>query len=452
MIAESASYNVPHSKEAEARVIGSAMVDPAVLRQPDVESLRPDHFYSRANEAVWQAVLDLDTDGELPSIDQVVERLRVSKGWKGEGNLLADVGGPVYIIGLAEAGVPFDAASDARHVLDHAIRRRVVKVAGTAMNEALAATTPVDEVVGKLDSDITELVRDPTTSTSPYEAYEAAMAALEGKSKIRTGFHALDARFGGWPVGDLATVAARSTTGKSSFIYQVAIELINRLDGPVGILSPDQELGEIFKVLAARLSRVSSERIELGEASVNERKAYAEAVTYVRTAISPKLIIRDSFLGHRQVEREYNKLIRKGCKAIILDTLQAVDEGSDFKKTQIDNTCRVLKGLARQYRNVTITVSQIKQDVAYRPDKVPRDYDMSDSKNIYDLSNTVLFLHRPWIDDNYQNENEVQVRIAKQKTGRKNAYAELFFRPDLQMFVNYDGSIPGLEIKGQPFG
>ncbi len=149
--------------------------------------------------------------------------------------------------------------------------------------------------------------------------------------------------------------------------------------------------------------------------------------------------------------------MRQGCGAVIVDTLQAVDEGKEFKKTQIDNTCRTLKGLARHYRIPVIAVSQIKQDVDYRDNKRPRDYDCSDSKNIYDLSRTMIFLYReglysPPVSVGIGGATEVvEARFAKQKVGKKNAVAQLIFHAKTQTFRNPTGAIPGITIAGQPF-
>src|SRR5262245_6066548 len=80
----------PHNLEAEMSVLGSVMLDNAVL--PDVAAIlpRPDFFYRAAHQAIWKAVLDLYGEGETVDAITVSDRLTTA------GELTA-VGGIDYL-------------------------------------------------------------------------------------------------------------------------------------------------------------------------------------------------------------------------------------------------------------------------------------------------------------------------------------------------------------------
>jgi replicative DNA helicase len=446
---------LPSSPDAEERLVGSPLIDPEVLSHPAIEKVRADHFFSERMSTLWQAILDLHASRNLIDLPTLTEKLRITRV-TGFANALESVGGMATLLAVMDAGNPLIAVNDAQIILDDHTRRVGMRAAQTALSKFADRTVDVDEVIEGLDKSVTDLVRDPSGVTSVHAAYTATLGRTTGSTKVKSGFYALDSKFAGFPFGDLTVIAARSTTGKSSLCYQLLLSMANRLDKPVGILSPDQEFGEIFSVMTARLAGVSTERIDMGKATPDENRKFAHAAQYVRDVVMPYVMVRDGNLHHMAVEREVDKLVRQGASVILVDTLQAISEGRLDKKSQLDQTCLLLKNLAREYRIPIIAVSQIKQETSYRkvngqPDTAPKDYDCDGSKNIFDYANTMIFLHRPWFDDDKSDPTIVDYRIAKQKVGQKNIRGTLRWVPELQLFQNYGGDAPGIQIDTQPY-
>src|SRR3712207_1418920 len=111
----------PHSIEAEQSVLGAILLsDRALYALVIEEGLKPDDFYRRRHELVYEAMLDLYGESEPIDVLTVTERMRSR-------NTLEEAGGQAAVDELA-GSVP--AAANARHyariVREHSLMRRLL--------------------------------------------------------------------------------------------------------------------------------------------------------------------------------------------------------------------------------------------------------------------------------------------------------------------------------------
>src|SRR3972149_6364052 len=85
----------PRDLDAEAVVLSAVVLAPYVSL-PQLEFLRPEHFYSNANRVIFEAVRSLDADAS------VIDLVRV-KGWLHDHGKLEQAGGPPYLTQAVEA-------------------------------------------------------------------------------------------------------------------------------------------------------------------------------------------------------------------------------------------------------------------------------------------------------------------------------------------------------------
>ncbi|HZU82982.1 MAG TPA: DnaB-like helicase N-terminal domain-containing protein, partial [Polyangiaceae bacterium] len=85
----------PHDLGAEAAVLSAVMVDPLALDKV-AEFLRPEHFYSEAHRRVYEATVELSSEGKPVDIVQVATWLR-------DHDRLAQVGGVSYLTEILNA-------------------------------------------------------------------------------------------------------------------------------------------------------------------------------------------------------------------------------------------------------------------------------------------------------------------------------------------------------------
>ena len=112
----------PHNTEAEEAILGALLIDPDAIFEVST-FLRPDAFYRRQNQWIYEAMLDLYNQREPVDLVTLIEQLRKQER-------LEAVGGETYIIGLLNA-VPtsVNARSYGRIVEAAAARRRLLAAA-----------------------------------------------------------------------------------------------------------------------------------------------------------------------------------------------------------------------------------------------------------------------------------------------------------------------------------
>ncbi|WP_301335577.1 replicative DNA helicase, partial [Lactobacillus acetotolerans] len=89
------SQQIPHDTGAEKAVLGAIFIDPEAIADASV-IVQPDDFYKRANQLIFQAMLDLSDRGD--AIDPLTLQDELTKK-----NQLEDIGGIAYVSELALA-------------------------------------------------------------------------------------------------------------------------------------------------------------------------------------------------------------------------------------------------------------------------------------------------------------------------------------------------------------
>ena len=74
------NHQVPNALEAEAALIGSAIISPDCI--PDILAHVDSHdFFSMPNELVFRTILDIDEKGEIPNKITLITYLRSRVTW-----------------------------------------------------------------------------------------------------------------------------------------------------------------------------------------------------------------------------------------------------------------------------------------------------------------------------------------------------------------------------------
>ncbi|MDE2100188.1 MAG: AAA family ATPase [Patescibacteria group bacterium] len=137
----------PCSIEAEQAVLGSLLLEPALLTDVS-ESISSVDFYRKAHRMVYAAIIELQGAGAT------IDSLTVAQALKDKG-VLDDIGGRQYLIDLAlGVSTPANAAYYARIVSDKAILRNLIHAGNEIISRAYEDTEAAP-VVGRAE----ELIR-----------------------------------------------------------------------------------------------------------------------------------------------------------------------------------------------------------------------------------------------------------------------------------------------------
>ena len=210
----------PHDERAERSVLGAMLLNPDVILDV-ADGLRPDDFYHPAHQLIYQAILDLFSQGS--SVDVLIVAARLDRL-----NELERVGGAPYLHTLiSEVPTSANAGYYAEIVEEKSILRQLVN-AGTQVvqlgyegEEGMEIEALVDHAQQKVFSISRNNVGEdyrPLSELLKPTIDELTMIASGGalEAGVPTGFIDLDKLTNGLHAGQMIIIAARPGVGKST--------------------------------------------------------------------------------------------------------------------------------------------------------------------------------------------------------------------------------------------
>ncbi len=411
----------PHNLEAEASVLGSALVDNDAIDR--VEGLiTPDVFYKEAHRKIWRAMEALRGRGEPVDLVTLAEELK-------KNSELDEVGGITYLVGLSEA-TPTAAYAEhyARIVAEKAVLRRLIAAAGEAMRLAYDEAGSVEEVIdqaGRLILDVAthgprhefQEMRDLVT-----KAHERIAQLREEGSRsdlISSGFADLDRLIGGLGPGSLNIIAARPSMGKTAFALTIAQNVALRDGVPVAIFSLEMPALDLVLRMLSSEARVDMNRIRQAQLSDRDYDRLVKAAGRIYDA--PIFIDDTPGLTLMELRSRARRLAaHQNVQLIVVDYMQLMSGGQsarngENRQQEIAAISRGLKSLARELEVPVVALSQLSRAVENRPNKKPMLSDLRESGSIEQDADLVIFIYR----DDYYNEHSEKAGIAEIIVGKQ---------------------------------
>lgn len=437
----------PNDLDAEAAVLSAVLLaDDAFDRVSEV--LKPEHFYSGANQRVFEAVVDLQSRSSPVDIVTVA-------GWLRDRGTLDQMGGTPYLAQLSGA---FPAPA---HLEVHAgaVRQkwRLRQVIATCQQFAAAGYGDCGDVQGFVDEAeqaIFDLARQPQNSsvaplktaiTSAFTLISEAAKRGGGITGLATGFPDLDKMTAGLHPGELYIVAGRPGMGKTAFVLNLA----QRLVAPREVQFENQEAqiqagaGVVFfslemprDQLASRLlaseAQVDVSKIRSGNIGKGDWSSLTEAASKLsRLPLwlddTPALSLLELRARVRRLQAEVARGGGDGPQAerlglVVIDYLQLMSgrPGVQNREQEISELSRGLKQLAKEMGVAVIALSQLNRSVETRTtkDKRPQLSDLRESGAIEQDADAIFFIYR---DEYYFPETTepgvAEVIVAKQRNG-----------------------------------
>ena len=437
-----------HDLDAEAAVLSAVMLAQEAFDRV-AEFLRPEHFYSGANQRIFEAVLALQNDSHPVDVITVA-------GWLRDRGLLQQIGGTPYLAQLTDA-IPTIA-----HVETHGravqSKFRLRRLIGTCQDFAAVGYGDCGDVQGFIDQAeqaIFDLARTSEGSSvvSLKQAIHGAFGILSEAAKrgggitgFATGFHDLDKMTSGLHPGDLYIVAARPGMGKTSFVLNLAAQLAEpRRVAAEGSTETTEALGSgvVFFSLEMPREQLAS-RLLASDAGVDVSKIRSgnigkeDWINLTESASklghlplwlddTPAIGLLDVRARVRRLQAEISRRGSDGPKAqrlglVAIDYLQLMSgrPGAQSREQEISELSRGLKQLAKEMQVAVIALSQLNRSVETRTtkDKRPQLSDLRESGAIEQDADCILFIYR---DDYYNAEstepNTAELIVAKQRNG-----------------------------------
>lgn len=436
---------MPNSREAEASVIGSMIVDKdAVLTV--MEMLTREDFYYQQYGILFETMTELFSGGLPVDLITLQNRLREK-----------DVPEEISNLGYAGdliASVPTSANVKyyAKIVKDNSMRRRLIKVNEEIENQCYLQRDSIEDVMEITEKKIFDLLSERNGNGDYVEIRQIVIHALEkienaAKNSgtvtgIATGFIDLDYRTAGLQPSDLILIAARPSMGKTAFVLNIAQYVAFHENLCAAIFSLEMSKEQLINRLFSLEARVDAQALRTGNLSDTDWEKLIEGAGTIGNS---KLIIDDtpgiSISEMRSKCRKFK--LEHDLKLIIIDYLQLMSgsgRSRDNRQQEISDISRSLKALARELNVPVIALSQLSRAVEQRPDHRPMLSDLRESGAIEQDADVVMFLYR---DDYYNHDSEMkgisEIIIAKQRNGPIGT-VNLVWLPEYTKFANMEKS------------
>ena len=436
----------PHNIEAEQSVLGSLMLDKdAIIKIADL--VRPGDFYKNDHNTIYETMLELYEDREPIDVLSLANRLE-------EKGKIDAVGGSSYLASLVNL-VP--SASNVAHyaklVQKKSLLRRLISAASEIVEMGFNEEDDVQKVLDDAEQRLfgvsqKYIKQDFVPIHSILEEAFNRIDELHKSDKhfrgVPTGFTDLDNMLSGLQNSDLIILAARPSTGKTSFALDIARQVGISAKVPVGIFSLEMSSDQLVDRMISAQSCVDLWRLRTGklntEGEGNDFQRIGEAIGVLSEA---PIFIDDTssanIMEMRTMARRLQSEHKLGLN--IIDYLQLMEgrsRGGDNRVQEISEISRGLKQLAKELNVPIIALSQLSRAVESRPDGMPKLSDLRDSGSIEQDADIVLFLYREdRVKPDTPNKNIADIIIAKHRNGPVGKVS-LYFDENSASFKNLE--------------
>lgn len=436
----------PQNIEAEQAVLGAIFLNTDALADA-MEYVEADDFYRRAHQILFQAMVNLNNDGEAIDVLTVQNYLTTN-------NQLDDVGGVAYIAELATS-VPTAANAGyyAKIVEEKSMLRRLIS---TATNIITQANNGDDDVPSLLDSaerqimDVSERrnrsgfreIKDVLNET--LSDIDRLSQQSEDITGLPTGYREFDKMTAGLQPDNLIILAARPAVGKTAFALNIAQNVATSTDTSVAIFSLEMSAESLVNRMLCAEGSINANHLRTGQLDEGEWQNLIVAMG----ALSNTSIFIDDTPGIKiaEIRAKCRRLAKEkgNLGLVVIDYLQLI-EGSnkESRQQEVSEISRQLKKLAKELSVPILALSQLSRGVEQRQDKRPVLSDIRESGSIEQDADIVAFLYR---DDYYergeskseedgddqdslnQDVGEVELIIEKNRAGARGTVKLLFIK------------------------
>jgi replicative DNA helicase len=374
---------LPSNLQAEESLLGAMLLSRDAIAAAS-ELLGADDFYKPAHGHIYDAITTLNAAGEPADPVTVADELR-------RAGLLDAIGGPATLVTLQTATpATSNAARYAKIIEEHALLRRLIRVAGDIAEMGYDLPEDVTKVVDMAEAMVFEVAQRRVTDTMDeiHNLLDANLDRLEqlyerGQSitGLPTGFVDLDELLSGLQPNALLVLGARPSAGKTALALGIATHAALEAQRPVLLFSLEMSKLELTQRMLCSEARVDSKRVRNGNLNEADWQKIAHATG--RLAEAPIWIDDNPNLTIMEIRSKARRLkARTGdLGLVVVDYLQLMTGRSSAENRQVEvsEISRGLKILARELECPVLALSQLSRGLEMRQDKRPMLADLRES-------------------------------------------------------------------------
>jgi len=425
----------PHDLDAENSVLAAILIDKDAMIKVS-EILKPDSFYSKANQVIFSAMLELYDKRMTIDVITLKDQLTKDKN-------IRTAGGVSTISQLSNLlSTAANVENYASMVKEKYVKRELIALSNEMGSLAFDESKEVNEILDTAEQQVmaisqTHARRDffPIKQTL-VESFDRLDELQKSGGELRglpTGFADLDHMLAGLQKSNLIILAARPGTGKTAFAVNIAQYATIVAKKKVGIFSLEMSREELVDRLLVGQADIDAWKLKTGRLSQEDFLKISDAMGVLAET---KLFIDDTpGLSIYEMRTKARRLMmEQNIDLLVVDYLQlAHGQNRENRVQEVGEISQGLKNIARELKIPVLALAQLSRAVEQRGEKAPQLSDLRESGSIEQDADVVMFLYRK--DDDLR--ESVTLKIAKHRNGGLGD-VELYFRGDRVKFFGME--------------
>lgn len=326
------------------------------------------------------------------------------------------------IVSLAPAG--YEAVTDAKIIRERYIKSQVARI--TNVNFSANIFTEIDRVVSELNS-----ITDVKCGSEDISKQDNSDLFKEAET-VLSGYHSIDEATDGFEKGDLITIGARPSVGKSAFVLQMAVQMI-RKGKSVAYYNLEMPQKQVKQRLVSYLSGLPLSLVK-HPSRLNDQNRAKFNIGVEELSKLKGLYLSNDLKDIASIRRDVKN---KKPDVAIIDYLQLVKVGNRYsgnRYAEVGEVSHALKNLAMEMNIPVIVLVQLNRVSAGKDDKEPGMSEIRESGDIEQDSSVIILL---WDKDTEFPRTNKGVKVEKNRQGVGGKF-EFKFNGSLMQFEDKD--------------
>jgi len=380
----------PHDENLEEAILGCILQNQKLYWKVEPYLQHDKVWYSHKTRTLYHLIGQMIRNGEE------IDLKTVSASIPKKHRELITV---YWISGLEEnSGFPSMIVTYAKKLYEKYIMRETIEVSEKIRTLAYDGNQLVYDILGDTHNMIGGLLE-----LNPSQGFDFSKTLIKAideiverdTSLVKSGYSGIDCFAGGFTKGEVTIVGGRPGHGKSTFLINVAANLVEQ-GYKVALFNRELPNTEVIKkIICLESGKLSYSMVRNSEFSKGDRKELESISNHLKDKYSSEqFIMFDAIRDFRTSMIEVRKF---RPDVVIDDHIQLIDppKGIDQRRLQIEKICNDYKWLAKTQKCCVILASQLNRQLEYRTgnDQVPQLSDLAESGAIEQIAENVYFMH-----------------------------------------------------------
>ena len=383
----------PKNLEAEEKLLACCCTDGKSDIIDSLSTIYEDDFYLYKHKLIFQAIKNLAKNQEPIEALSIDEYLRSI-------NSQDEVNGLSGVIEILDKSMTATQVKYYANIVKEKSRlRKLRRTFITAVDDVSSETVKSEDIRAKVNASLIDIVPEQDdqsvkdTALELKDDFEKMLSGEYNSEVIQTYLPQLDSMLGsgGIGVGEIMTLSAPTSCGKSALALYIALKAMHKDAVPTLIFSLEMPRKQIVKRMAQALSGANLKQIQERVISDKNMAKVNDALNQVSEL--PMHTVH-TVKGPDDLASKARYLVRKhGIKFIVIDYLQLIpwSKQANSKSEGIADISHKIKQIALELNVGILLLSQVNREGAKRETGLSL-YDLKDSGDIENDADIVLLL------------------------------------------------------------